>query len=273
MSIPPRAAKLQTMRNTLVFALSSRQSLTEAIARRQISTLVNFDGGIVCPDKWGTFEPLKTAFDAGDIDIPAQGLAKPHGDFCYRKGKPIDLSGEIYNRTHPPTARFPSPLFTIYWVGRFEGRWVDRVGIRRAQECVCEMFRVSGADFGFLTTEADMKAKNTREPVLSYQGLTLDSGIPGLYWINLFGEGLAEWLGIRSFPKELAASRELAGGGVLLEFCESPGECRDIEVIQRQRTTIEWLGSEKFFDVRFPSRSATLPDWECIPVPNTFSSD
>ena len=121
MSIPAWAVKPQTMKNTLVFALSSRQSLTEAMARRQISTLVNFDGGIVCPDKWGTFEPLKTPFDAEDIDIPVQGLAKPQGDFFYRKGKPIHLSGEIYNRTHPPTARFPSPLFTIYWVGRFEG--------------------------------------------------------------------------------------------------------------------------------------------------------
>jgi hypothetical protein len=37
--------------------------------------------------------------------------------------------------------------------------------------------------------------------------------------------GRAEWLGIRSFPKELAASKELAGGGISLEFCESPGEC------------------------------------------------
>ena len=102
-----------------------------------------------------------------------------------------------------------------------------------------------------------MKAKNTREPVSSYQGLTLDSGVPGLYWINLFGEGLAKWLGIHGFPKELAASKELAGGGISLEFCESPGEC-DIEVIQRQRTAIEWLGSEKFFDIRFPSRCATF---------------
>jgi hypothetical protein len=134
------------------------------------------------------------------------------------------------------------------------------------------MFRVSDADFGFLTTELDMKAKNTREPILSFQGLTLDSGIPGLYWINFFSEGFAKWLDIYGFPKELAASKELVGGGVALEFCESPGECRDIAVIQRQRTAIEWLGSEKFFDIHFPSRSATLP-WDCIPIPNIKSSD
>ncbi|UWZ86367.1 hypothetical protein [Occallatibacter riparius] len=260
------------MRYRLVFVLSSRRSQTEEIARRQISTLVNFGDGIVCPDKWGTFEPLKTPFNAEDIDIPVQGLSKPQGNFHYRKGKPVQLSGEIYNRTHPSTARFPSPLFTNYWVGRFEGKWVDRVGIRTVRECVSEMFMVSGADFGFLTTEADMEAKNQRKPVMSYQGLTLDSGIPGMYWINFFSEGLAKWLGIDSFPKRLAASKQLAGSGVLLEFCESPGECRDIEAIQRQRTAIEWLGPEKFFDIRFPNRSATLP-WESIPIPDILSSD
>ena len=224
----------------------------------------------MCPDKWGTFEPLKKPFDAEDIEIPVRGLAKPHGEFSYRKGKPVQLSGEIYNRTHPPTARFPSPLFTNYWVGRFEGKWVDQVGIRKVQECVCEMFRVSDADFGFLAPEVDMEAKNMRKPSLSYQGLTLDSGIPGLYWTNFFSEGFAKWLDIFGFPKELAASKKLVGGGVSLEFCESPGKCRDIEVIQRQRTAIEWLGSEKFFDIRFPSRSSTLP-WERIPIPNTPS--
>lgn len=267
------AAKLQMIINTLVFALSSRESLTDAVARRLVSTLRDFDGGVMCPDRWGKFEPLKTPFDVEDIDIPVKGLAKPHGEFFYRKGKPIELSGEIYNRTHPPSARFPSPVFTVYWVGRFDGKWVDRVGIRRVRECVSEMFRVSSADFGFLTTEVDIEAKNQQKPVFSYQGLTLDTGIPGLYWINLFSEGLASWLNMHEFPKELAPSKELSGGGISLEFCESPTDCRDIEVIQRQRTSIEWLGSEKFFDIRIPSRIATLPDWEKLPIPNALSPD
>jgi hypothetical protein len=261
------------MNNRLVFALLSRQSLTESMARRQIGTLINFDGGIMCPDKWGTFEPLKTPFDAEDMDIPVRGLAKPHGDFFYRKGKPIQVSGEIYNRTHPSTARFPSPLFTNYWVGRFEGKWVDRVGIRRVQDCICEMFRVSGADFGFLTTEADLKAKNTNKHILSYSGMTLEDGVPGLYWLNLFSRGFAHWLGVDMIPRELAESRPLDGNALLIMFGANPERCRDVDVLQRQRVAIEWLGPDRFFDIRIPSRSATLPDWECIPVPNAISSD
>jgi hypothetical protein len=30
----------------------------------------------------------------------------------------------------------------------------------------------------------------------SYQGYDLASGIPGLYWINLFSDELAAWLGL-----------------------------------------------------------------------------
>jgi hypothetical protein len=97
------------------------------------------------------------------------------------------------------------------------------------------MFRVTGSDFGLLTTEVDRKAKNTDARSLSYQGSDLGSGVPGLYWINLFSDELAAWLGLDGFPKELAASKRLAGGGLSLKFCDSPDRCRDIDVLQKQR--------------------------------------
>jgi hypothetical protein len=253
------------MKDRLVFALFSRNSLTESLARRQIAALANFDGGIACPDKWGEFEPLKRPFQADDISIPVQCLAKPHGDFFYRKGKPIRLSGEIWNLTHPPTARFPSPLFTNYWTGRFEARWVEKVGIQKVQDCVCELFRVSGSEFGFLTTESDVKAKNTSAISYSYLGMKLQNGVPGLYWMNLFSNGLANWLGLGTFPSRLAESTMLRGDLWSITFSSSPGRCRDIDILQKQRAAIDWLGSDRFFDVRSPERKLTAPDWRSIP--------
>lgn len=47
----------------------------------RLSTLVNFDGGIACPEKWGTFEPLKTPFEADDIGILVRILAEPQANF------------------------------------------------------------------------------------------------------------------------------------------------------------------------------------------------
>jgi len=96
----------------------------------------------------------------------------------------------------------------------------------------------------------------------SYLGHDLALGVPGLYWINWFSDGLAEWLRLSTIPKELAVLKRLACGGFLLKFCGSPEHCRDIEVLQKQRAAIEWLGAEKFFDIRFPERKLETPDWD-----------
>lgn len=259
------------MTNKLVFALFSRKSLTESVARRQIAALVSFHGGIVCPDKWAEFEPLKTPFDVEDFSIPVRCLARPHGEFFYRKGKPVQLSGEIWNLTHPPTARFPSPLFTNYWTGRFEAKWVGTVGIQTVQDCLYELFRTSGSDFGFLTTESDLKAKNTSAGFFSYQGMKLENGVPGLYWLNFFGCEFANWLGLDTFPSQLAESTILRGDVWSIKFSATPERCRDIDILNKQRAAIEWLGADRFFDIRSPDRKLSSPDWKSISAPDNVS--
>jgi len=56
--------------------------------------------------------------------------------------------------------------------------------------------------------------------------------------------------------------KELAGGGVSLKFCESPDDCRSLENLQRQQVAIEWLGRQRFFDIRFPDRKLDVPNWD-----------
>jgi len=91
-----------------------------------------------------------------------------------------------------------------YRTGRFDGKYALRVGVDKIERFVCEMFRVTGADCGLLTTGADLDAKNKDASSYSYQGMRLDSGIPGLYWINLFSDGFAGWLGLGGVSSELA---------------------------------------------------------------------
>jgi hypothetical protein len=97
---PPK--KTTTMKNELEMTLSSRRSLTESVAREQIAALSNFGGGFMRPDKCNNVEPIRTPFDSADINEPIRWLAKPQGTFFYRKGSPIHLSGEMWNRTLPP---------------------------------------------------------------------------------------------------------------------------------------------------------------------------
>lgn len=249
------------MKNELAMALFSRRLLTESVAREQITAISDFGGGLMRPDKCSEFEPIRTPFDPADISGPVSWLAKPHGEFFYRKGRPTHVSGEMWNRTHPETARFPSPLFSNYWTGRFDGKWTSKVGIERVEDFMSEMFRMTRADFGFLTTGVDLRAKNTNAAMYSYQGLNLESGVPGLYWINFFSGEFAERLGLRSLPEGLAQSKRSAGGGVSLKFCEYPDQCTDSDTLQKQLAAIKRLGPGKFFDIRFPDRKLDTLDW------------
>lgn len=260
------------MKNELAMGLYSRRSLTDSVARRQIRALSEFEDGLIRPDKCSEFEPARMPFDPANISKPIEWLAKPGGALFYRKGRPIHVSGAMWNWTHSPEARFPSPLFTNDWTGEFDGVWVKKVGIEKIVRFISEMFYVATSDFGFLTTEIDLKAKNTITTSLSYKGLDPAKGIPGLYWLNLFSDVYARWLGLEELPKELAVREKLAGGGVKLKFCESPDDCRSLEVLQKQQAAIDWIGREKFFDIRFPDRKAVTPEWAYLPLPQAESA-
>lgn len=252
--------------------LFSRQTISESLARDQITALSEFAGGLTRPDQCSKAEPIRTPFDPADISEPVRWLSKPQGRFFYKKGRPVCVAGELWNMAHPSSARFPSPLFINRWTGRFDGKWATRVRIERVEDFVSEMFKKTGSDFGFLTTEIDLKFKNTSATRYSLQGFDLAKGIPGLYWNNLFSDDLAGWLGLSTIPKELASLVRLPHGGWLLKFCESPDRCRDIDVLQKQRAAIEWLGAEKFFDIRFPDRKLDSPNWENASLRNVKST-
>jgi hypothetical protein len=259
------------MKHNLAMGLFSRRSLTASLAREQITALSDFSGGLMRPDKCSEFEPIRIRFDPADISNAIQWLAKPHGEFFYRKGSPAQVSGEMWNLTHSPSARFPSPLFSNRWTGAFDHKWAERIGIEKVEDFVFEMFRVTGSDFGLLTPEVDLKSKNRTTAAqgqihsLSYKGLDPALGIPGLYWVSVFSEELAAWLRLSELPKNLGMMKTLAGGGVVIKFGESPDRCRSPEILQQQRVAIEWLGPQKFFDIRFPDRQLDAPNWHLTP--------
>src|SRR5215471_5986987 len=152
------------MKNELEMNLRSRRSLTDLLAGEQITALSNFGGGLMRPDKCSEFEPIRTPFDPEDLSKPIQWLVKPHGEFFYRKGHPVQMSGQMWNLTRSPTARFPSPLFTNKWTAQFDGKWANGVGIGKIEDFVSEMFHVTESDFGLLTREVDVNAKNRPAP-------------------------------------------------------------------------------------------------------------
>jgi hypothetical protein len=132
--------------------------------------------------------------------------------------------------------------------------------------------KFTGKEHDAETQFDDLNAKNRAPPIVSYKGLDPAKGVPGLYWINLFSEAYAKWLGVSELPRELAVLDQLADRGVRLKFCESPDDCRNLQVLQRQRAAIDWLGPQRFFDARFLERKQEVPDWNSIPLPNAESA-
>jgi hypothetical protein len=255
------------MKDELAFRLFSRRPLTPPAVRDQIIALSNFGDGLFRPDKCGAFEPIRTPFEPTDIREPISWLSKPGGIFMYRKGRPAHFAGEIWNLSRCPDARFPAGPFINYWTGDFDGKWASRVGMEKVEDFMSEMFRATGSDLAFLTSEIDLQAKNRPERSLSYEGLDPARGVPGFYWTNFFSDEYGQWLSLSDLPKELAVVKKLASGGVLLKFCESSDDCRSLEVLQRQRTAIDWLGPQRFFDIRFPDRKLDVPNWDRLPQP------
>ena len=132
------------MKNELEMKLFSRHTLTEPTARRQITALSDFGGGLMRPDKWGKAEPIRAPFDPADISAPIQWLIEPHGEFFYRKGRPAHVSGEMWGTgpIHPPLASHHHCL-PIIGLGDAMAKWATRIGIGKVEEFVCEMFRVT----------------------------------------------------------------------------------------------------------------------------------
>src|SRR5262249_45264381 len=117
------------MKNPLAMRLFSRRTLTDSVATDQITALSSFADGLMRPDKCSEFEPIRTPFDPTDIAKPIHWLAQPGGTLIYRKGKPVQVSGVMWNLTRSPDARFPSPAFNNYWTGEFDNTWVTQTGI------------------------------------------------------------------------------------------------------------------------------------------------
>ncbi|MBS1813672.1 MAG: hypothetical protein JSS87_02230 [Acidobacteria bacterium] len=269
------------MSQTLKLQLFSAREITADNARRQIEALSNFENGVFRPQKCDTSEPLKEPFDPKDISEPIRWLLQPGADFKFKSSKPFRTEGYISNRHYPPMwtkeksngllvpiiPAHPEPFFSISWT-----MWIDlsalrKLGVDLLARFATEMFVNAKAEYGFLTSESDHRAKNLLIKQLpsgatssKFVGTDPEWGVPGLYWLNLFGPRYAPWLGIEveTVPGVL---EKLKGGGISLRFGASPEEAESADVLANEKKAIQIIGSEKFFDLGHPERKPTPPSY------------
>lgn len=261
------------MTRELVMRLFSRRPFSAESAARQIHALSSFEEGILRPETWAEFEPIRRPFDPQDLSGPVEALSSPAGTFMYRHNLPTKFSGVIWNRSRPKlhnnaVAKFPPPLFLNYWTAAFHPSTVKKVGVPKLQSFAVAMFEAAEADFGFLTSSADFDAKNhevrllpTGAQSMKYVGLDPDKGIPGLYWMNLFSSTLEQWLRLDESLPDVTDLKHLRNGARVLQFGDVPDDCESLEIVDQQKRMVERLGASKFFDIRHPDRPLEAPKW------------
>ncbi len=231
------------------------------------------------PDKCDVHEPVRERFDPGDLREPVRWLSQPGGQFAFRRNRPPRVRGFISNerfreiRTQeskggpwiPMEARFPEPLFLTHWAVWLDGAVARKRGTAVLKRFLVQMFEVSMSEYGFLTTEDDHKKKNflvidegdgTTE---SYVGTDPEKGVPGIYWMNLFGPAYANWLGRTELQSVVGIHEPLPNGSVFLQFGDAPETCSSPEILRQQREAANALGEDKFFDIQGPERHLRSP--------------
>lgn len=137
---------------------------------------------------------------------------------------------------------------------------------------------------GMAHHDAEYRAQNWGEVEIAGQcypgpmGVGYKECLPGVYWGNLFGPPVTDWIGedrIRSCPCH--EHREFAPGYHWLMAYPDVVSHDSPEAIAAKDAIREHLGVNRFFDRRFPDRELVAPplDWSELyrPPPQTDSTD
>jgi len=266
------------MKNSLIMELYSQEPLGPANAEAQILALSMFEEGLFRPEKCDVHEPVRERFNPEDVAEPVRWLSQPGGQFTFRRNKPTRVQGYISNLQYREISarnnkggpwvsikpRFPEPVFLTRWVV-----WLDSAVAREDTAVLgrflVRMFQVSMSEYGFLTTEEDHRKKNFQvtqdgsSTLERYVGTNPADGVPGLYWMNLFGPSYADWLGREKLRLAPGIHQSLPDGSEFIKFGEVPVTCSSPEIHKQQRDVRIALGEEKFFDIENPERRVQSP--------------
>lgn len=266
------------MAKRLKMELYSECELTPATARDQVQALSDFEGGVFRPSLCDTSEPVRERFNPYDLAEPVRWLSQAGADFKFKRLRPLRIEGYIRNRRRPQmwtrdvkdgplvplVPKFPEPHFLSSWTVWFDFVAVKSPGAEVLRRFLLDMFEVSRSEYGYLTDEVDQKAKNFSIVVgegittTRFVGTDPEFGIPGLYWINVFGRKCTRWLGrgLAAIPADVKTFGE---NSTLIQYSDSPDDCLSENVVERQKNTIGLLGESKFFDIIHQERKTESP--------------
>ena len=227
---------------------------------RKAAELFDFmesSGGIFAPTRFGFGEPVRKHYVAGSREEAVNLLC----------GSPKCTHGAIFLKGASHRS-----LSVFRWVRSRVSTWEFYLddeflsGPEKVQEfinlvtSICNKFPLI---FGWVAPDEDWRAKHWqveydergRSRGSRKLGTDLENGLPGVYWITIFGPHLTRRFGATSIA-ELPVHRVLqlreAGTGIVVR--EFPYEPPLAERLEQDRRIMELLGAQYFFDIRDPAK-------------------
>ena len=251
----------------LLLKLFSRTPIDLDTAQKALAFLFEYGEGVLRPHECGVYEPFEP-FQSAELKRYAEWLTNPGGEFCFRRPtEPFPLQGCISNLLLSEVATVPPPKLCTRWSMRIGSSVIASDGPEFIKQLLCDACRAAQADYGFVATDHDYRAKHffsVKEgvsEVQQYIGDNPEQGIPGLYWMNFFGPVYVDYFG----KKKLAALSDhaetvfLDDGPFCLRFGRLPDESHAVATLDHQRAVIRILGEAAFFDRHYPERELDIP--------------
>jgi len=98
-------------------------------------------------------------------------------------------------------------------------------------------------------------------------GRDVRRSLPGLYWLNLFGEPYVQLIGEDRLSSADAISVQKVGSGMIVEAYAHPDDWDSSDGRESHARIVRQLGSLFFFDRDKPEAETTAPDFGLYPLP------
>jgi hypothetical protein len=245
--------------NYLTMRFYSRKSLDTKRAEALLSFLDTYSKGKLMPEKYDLSEPLKKGYSHANKVELIEWLSRRGGNVQLKRVKQIRydllISDNAQKNINLDGTLFSSIIQTelIFWI---DNNIIQSQSAKGLKTLLIRLSFILESDFSFITSMKDFDSKNHLEidlgntSIEAYIGETIEkTGIPGLYWINVFGKEYVNWFGKEKFKKIDCSIQELKKGYILLQYCEEPSECQKKSTLIKQQKTKEILGEHAFFNL------------------------
>lgn len=120
---------------------------------------------------------------------------------------------------------------------------------------------------GEMLEEWNAKNMSTEDGGLMAIGVDISRYLPGLYWMNFFGEPYCSMIGTQELLSAPSYQSIEIDNGVMLYLSGDPRDWQDAEYKERETLVLEHLGTQYFFNREVRDRQTVAPDFGLRSLP------